>query len=412
MASFIETFINGQSVTTLNGSINNSVTSIIVTDATQLPALPNYRIRIDNELLLVTAISSNILTVLRGIEGTSAASHTSLSFVNFELTQDAMRSDVVNGIINVKSLIYGAKGDGATDDYPAIQAALTAANGASVYLPPGTYLLSSGQLILANNGTKLFGHNAIIKRNSNSFNGFLISANFCVIEDIEIDGNSKTNSGIEITGTNNKILRVNCHNNGTHGVVIEGVGSIGNQGRFNIIRDCDVYSNGQVGIAMHDGQDNSILHNYCAFNGFEGITSDISSFRNTIHGNRCMSNCQSGGAAGISIDNSDITIISSNQVHATSGQPGIITNNNIGTSSYCTIMNNICFDNGGPGIYLKNGSGGASLYNTLVGNVLRGNTTAPIKIDSGCNNNIVIGNSMNGDSITNSGSGNVLANNL
>lgn len=384
----------------------------MVTDATQLSAFPNYRIRIDNELMLVTAISSNTLSVVRAIEGTSAVGHADLANVNFELTEDAMRTDVVNGILNVRSSMWGAKGDGVTDDTGAIQAALTAANGASVYFPPGTYLISSNHLSVANDATKLIGHNAVILGGSASFDGIVISANFCVVQDIEINGNSLTGSGILITGTNNKIYRVRSHNHVGHGIDIDGVGSVGNQGRYNIVRDCDLYSNGMIGMAMHDGQDNSILFNYCAFNGDEGITSDVSSFRNTIHGNRCMNNCQTGGAGGISIDQSDITIISSNQVHATNGKPGIITNNNIGTSSYCTIMNNICLDNGGPGLYLKNGSGGATLYNTVMGNIFRGNTTAPIKIDSGCNNNLIVGNSLNGDSISNSGTGNVLANNL
>src|ERR1700756_1482004 len=54
---------------------------------------------------------------------------------------------------------YGAKGDGVTDDQPAIQRALSAAQAtnASVYFGPGTYLLVSsampaGQLALSSWG--------------------------------------------------------------------------------------------------------------------------------------------------------------------------------------------------------------------------------------------------------------------
>jgi hypothetical protein len=44
--------------TTLNGSINNSVTSITVTDGSVFPSVGNFRIRVAQEIMLCTARSA------------------------------------------------------------------------------------------------------------------------------------------------------------------------------------------------------------------------------------------------------------------------------------------------------------------------------------------------------------------
>lgn len=79
-----ELFANNGS-TTLNGAINNSVTSIVVTDGSVFPA-SNFRIIIGSELLFCSSRSTNTLTVIRGIESTTAASHADLDPVKHVLT--------------------------------------------------------------------------------------------------------------------------------------------------------------------------------------------------------------------------------------------------------------------------------------------------------------------------------------
>jgi hypothetical protein len=63
------------SATTLDGGINNSVTSIDVTTGSVFPSTGIFRIIIGSEIMKCTARSSNTLTVVRGQDGTSAASH-------------------------------------------------------------------------------------------------------------------------------------------------------------------------------------------------------------------------------------------------------------------------------------------------------------------------------------------------
>lgn len=78
--------------TTLNGAINNSVTSITITSATGFPAAAQYRIKIDSEILIVTAgAGTTTWTVTRGAEGTTAASHSNGAAVAHVLTAGALQ---------------------------------------------------------------------------------------------------------------------------------------------------------------------------------------------------------------------------------------------------------------------------------------------------------------------------------
>jgi len=71
--------------------------------------------------------------------------------LNWDVPLNAALTDLDNRIsslaVNVTDPTYGAVGDGTTDNGPALQAALDAVNasgGGEIYVPPGTYLLSSG----------------------------------------------------------------------------------------------------------------------------------------------------------------------------------------------------------------------------------------------------------------------------
>ena len=76
--------------TTLSAGITNSQTTLNVTSTYGYPSTGNFRIRIDSELLLVTAISGSTWTVTRGIEATSAATHLTGATISSFLTAGAL----------------------------------------------------------------------------------------------------------------------------------------------------------------------------------------------------------------------------------------------------------------------------------------------------------------------------------
>lgn len=77
--------------TTLGASIvDGSTTSITVSSGSGFPS-PNFRIRIDNELMLVTSVGGGTnWTVTRAVEGTSGVSHSNSATVTHVLTAAAV----------------------------------------------------------------------------------------------------------------------------------------------------------------------------------------------------------------------------------------------------------------------------------------------------------------------------------
>lgn len=77
--------------TTITGAINASVTSVTVSDGSVFPATGDFRLNCEDELMLCTARATNVLTVTRGIEGTTAASHGAVA----PITQVATAGSIV-----------------------------------------------------------------------------------------------------------------------------------------------------------------------------------------------------------------------------------------------------------------------------------------------------------------------------
>jgi hypothetical protein len=94
-----ERFANN-AATTLDTTIDADDTSVIVDDASLFPTAGNFRIRIDDEIMLVTAVAGATFTVTRAQESTSGASHTSGATVRHVLTAAAL-SVAIGALIGI-----------------------------------------------------------------------------------------------------------------------------------------------------------------------------------------------------------------------------------------------------------------------------------------------------------------------
>ena len=125
--------------TTLSSGINSSVTSITVASTSGFPASFPYTLIIDQdlvteEIVTVTAASGTTLTVTRGVDGTSAVSHSASAPVNHgvsardfdepndhvnDSTNDVHTQYVRKSLVTAKGQVIGASASGTPAAVPA-----------------------------------------------------------------------------------------------------------------------------------------------------------------------------------------------------------------------------------------------------------------------------------------------------
>jgi len=263
-------------VTTLAAGIDDTTTSISIADATKLPPAPfiaviwnatDYPDIVSDpnvEIVYVSAVNSNTLTVIRGYDGTTASAHNSVgkvyeianilnaglendikAFINSQGVANGLATLDANGnviqnpanatvtptaskipianqyglladgwiglVANVKN--YGAKGDGVTDDTTAINNALS--SGAAIVYFPSTsaYYKVSGSLNVKSNTTLLGGKYSFIYNDTTS-----------AVPVISIVGTSTNRlSNITIKGLmiRNGTASTNTYTSGKDGIKIE-----------------------------------------------------------------------------------------------------------------------------------------------------------------------------------------------
>ena len=90
--------------TTINqgGGVDNSTDPVVftVTDGSVFPSTGNFRIRIDNEILLVTSRSTNSITASRAQENTTIAAHSNGSKVTHVLTAGSLDQRLIDQVFS------------------------------------------------------------------------------------------------------------------------------------------------------------------------------------------------------------------------------------------------------------------------------------------------------------------------
>lgn len=95
---FMREKLSNRAQSTLSASISNTDTSITLADASAFPSSGNFRLVVESELLICTSRSGNTLTVERGAEGTTAASHASGLTVSQTLSVGGLRQYLADNV--------------------------------------------------------------------------------------------------------------------------------------------------------------------------------------------------------------------------------------------------------------------------------------------------------------------------
>jgi hypothetical protein len=299
--------------------------------------------------------------------------------------------------------LYGATGNGSTDDSAAIQAAIN--SGLPVYFPFGTYAVGTA-LTAGNNGQALLACKGAALKLTAGVDCLTLTGTDCQVRDLTINGNGHGGSGLVIHGADNYIDGVEVYGCTGHGICLDGQSTTC---QFNQIHACYSHDNGAIGISQNHVFDSIISDCHSDHNGYEGITIDNQSYRCLIANCNLNANCQSGGVGGIGIDEGDLARITNCIIQATaSGLPGIKFQNNLGSMSGVNISGCTLVANGGVGIWVSNNGGKTASAVTIMGCRFQTNNTHSVQIDSSCNNCTVALCDLGSQTVSDSGTGTIL----
>lgn len=145
MPSGAESFTNLSSSYLSAAITSTSATSLTVLGGSWPTA--NFRVRIDSEILFVSSVSGTTFTVIRGIEGTTSATHSAGAFIFQVITAGSLTSiNPANSIITIPPAISSLTWDN--------QGSATAAlSGNNIYMAGPGSMTSFANLVSAVPGT-------------------------------------------------------------------------------------------------------------------------------------------------------------------------------------------------------------------------------------------------------------------
>lgn len=254
--------------TTLQLAANAAQTTVTVGSAADFPPTGSFDVRVDLEIMCVTAVAGNILTVTRGQGGTIATTHAAGSQVRSILSAESLRRFVDEWAEGPELIVASV---GASDAYKAsadyvcdgvadevqINAALAAvpAAGGSVLIN-GAYTIA-GAINFAKGKTRLRGTGfgtiiTVVNAGGSPVNTSLLNNihAYCAMEDFWFDGNAANNAGatssygILLSCTYSRVSRVNVFNVKGAGIATSAA-SLG-----NLIENCMVSACGTYGFII------------------------------------------------------------------------------------------------------------------------------------------------------------------
>lgn len=176
---------------------------------------------------------------------------------------------------------FGAVGDGLTNDTTAIQAALTAAAGAAVFFPAGSYAINAALSVPA--GTYVFAQTgaATVTQSTAGANAFTYAGDNITVDGLKIVGpNSGTGSAVRADARNNPTIK-NCQvQNWLYGIQFRGCKNwtvTGNRvwgGAYDSGASSDIFIYGSTGAPSSRG---IVTGNFCLSNNDNGISVDTNS---------------------------------------------------------------------------------------------------------------------------------------
>lgn len=303
---------------------------------------------------------------------------------------------------------YGAVGNNVTDDTTALQSALTAAAGKSLYIPAATYKISAALTIPNGSHVTILGDgpsNSMINQTSTTANGLTITdAIGITIQGIGFTGPS-SGSGIGLSfvlGSNANTFQcdirdLSVSSFGSHGI------SIATPTLCNLVRVVS-QNNGGSGFNTTSSAASTTFQD-CAANS---NTSNGFTINNLSYGNFTGCASVSDGGIGFALTNcNSVALVASGAQNCTGNGFDISGGNTVSLLSCYTLTNNAV------GVHF----GSSHLYGFIQGyydNSPGGGATNSIKVDSGCRvtvgaNNVTTSQSLDPNGSTRLDGGTIVA---